>query len=468
MKKILSIIIAIVFLMTVFIGTAFAGSGKKYNEKSNAKADLHYDKKDDKKDDDEDDDDDEEDADSKLEDMQEDLMRDVANLKKKYRDKNITVFANGQEIITESPIIKNGRLLLPIKAITKGLKASYTYDDKTGVIVITKGDIKVTLQTGNNVAVVNNTKLNLEYRVEFQRKNGEIIPLGLLTNLLKGKVVYNKVYDNGKVKDGVVSINDNTTGSALEQFNYAGVWSYGSQEGAHGRDNHWSSTTGSSLQVKFIGTKIKLYGAKAPNHGIAHISINGATAAIADYYSDIRRDNTLIYESPNLDTNKEHVLTVIVTGLKNTSSSGITITADRVEVTRADTSNLALNKTVAASSILFDGTTSHAAIKAVDGTADTRWSSVFTDQEWISVDLGSLMDVAKVKLKWETAFGRSYVIQLSADGTNWSNAASVTNGDGGVDEIAFTSAKARYVRMLGVQRATAYGYSLYEFEVYSK
>jgi len=43
-----------------------------------------------------------------------------------------------------------------------------------------------------------------------------------------------------------------------------------------------------------------------------------------------------------------------------------------------------------------------------------------------------------------------------------------TAGDGGVDDITLGSAASgRYVRMLGVARGTQYGYSLWEFEVYS-
>ena len=40
-----------------------------------------------------------------------------------------------------------------------------------------------------------------------------------------------------------------------------------------------------------------------------------------------------------------------------------------------------------------------------------------------------------------------------------------TNGDGGMDKIT-VGADARFVRMLGIQRATQWGYSLYEMQVY--
>jgi hexosaminidase len=56
-------------------------------------------------------------------------------------------------------------------------------------------------------------------------------------------------------------------------------------------------------------------------------------------------------------------------------------------------------------------------------------------------------------------------VQTSTDGTTWTTAASTTTGDGGVDDLT-VSATARYVRVQGTQRATSFGYSLWEFEVY--
>lgn len=486
MKRTISIIIAIIFMMTAGAGSVFASSKntncnkvtfnsfgefslnnlinlgkltnsknimvskadyqKQLNELKNKYKKVYKDKK-----------------------AQDQLLRDIAKLKAKYGDKTINVFVNGQEIVTDqSPVLKDGKVLLPVKAITNGIKASFKYDPKTKTIIIKKGDITVTLKVGSNVAIINNKKLNLESKVELDKKMGAMIPLGLLSKLLNGKCEFDKDSGTVDIEDGTVNINDNITGTGAEQFNYIGTWNSGAQAGAYGNDNHWSDVTGSSLQIKFNGTKIKLYGSKDPAHGIAYISIDGATASAIDYYSSVRADNTLIYESPVLEADKEHTLTVIVSGLKNTSSSGITITADRAEITRVSNTNLALNKTVTASSTYSSGTTTYAAINAVDGKADTRWSSEFNDNQWLTVDLGNVYDVARVNLNWEAAYAKSYAIQLSTDGTNWSTAAVITNGDGAKDEVLFTSAKARYVRMLGMQRATTYGYSLYEMEVYSR
>ncbi|MGA5164417.1 discoidin domain-containing protein [Streptomyces pseudogriseolus] len=103
---------------------------------------------------------------------------------------------------------------------------------------------------------------------------------------------------------------------------------------------------------------------------------------------------------------------------------------------------------------------------AVDGNlTGTRWASRWSDPQWFQVDLGQRSDLSRVVLTWEGAYGRSYRIQASDDGTDWRTLKTVTGGDGGTDELAVTGS-GRYVRMLGTERSGGYGYSLWEFQVY--
>jgi hypothetical protein len=54
---------------------------------------------------------------------------------------------------------------------------------------------------------------------------------------------------------------------------------------------------------------------------------------------------------------------------------------------------------------------------------------------------------------------------VSNDGSTWTSIYSTTTSDGGVDDLT-VSGSGRYVRMYGTARGTAYGYSLFEFEIY--
>ncbi|MFD0074339.1 discoidin domain-containing protein [Streptomyces sp. NPDC127166] len=102
---------------------------------------------------------------------------------------------------------------------------------------------------------------------------------------------------------------------------------------------------------------------------------------------------------------------------------------------------------------------------AVDGDPGTRWSSAFADPQWIQVDLGAPAALSRVDLRWETAYGKAYRIELSGDGTDWTTAYSTANGPGGNESLPVTGT-ARYVRVYGTTRATGWGYSLWEFQVY--
>ena len=126
------------------------------------------------------------------------------------------------------------------------------------------------------------------------------------------------------------------------------------------------------------------------------------------------------------------------------------------------TANLALNKTATASSTENAGTP---AADAVDGNTGTRWSSAFSDPQWLEVNLGSSQAICQVTLNWETAYAKAFQIQTSADGTNWTTIYSTTTGTGGTQTLNVTGT-GRYIRMYGTARATQYGYSLWEFSVY--
>jgi hypothetical protein len=84
---------------------------------------------------------------------------------------------------------------------------------------------------------------------------------------------------------------------------------------------------------------------------------------------------------------------------------------------------------------------------AVDGNAGTRWSSAFSDPQWITVDLGAATAINRVVLRWEAAFGRIYQVQVSANGTTWTTVRDVVNSDGGVDDHTALGATGRYVRI---------------------
>ncbi|WTF40166.1 discoidin domain-containing protein [Streptomyces cyaneofuscatus] len=137
-----------------------------------------------------------------------------------------------------------------------------------------------------------------------------------------------------------------------------------------------------------------------------------------------------------------------------------------VPATKAEAAPVLLSqgKPVTASSEENYGTPATA---AVDGNANTRWSSAASDPQWIRVDLGATTQLSQVVLDWETAYGKGYRVELSTNGSTWSTAYQTTTGDGGTDTLDI-SGEARYVRVYGTARGTGYGFSLWEFKVYGE
>ncbi|WP_419704428.1 discoidin domain-containing protein [Promicromonospora sp. NFX87] len=137
----------------------------------------------------------------------------------------------------------------------------------------------------------------------------------------------------------------------------------------------------------------------------------------------------------------------------------------RADLARADaaaacTTNAALGRPATASST--EGPFGPA--MAVDGDPGTRWSSAAADPQWIRVDLGSVQDLCRVELSWETAYGRDFRIEASDDGSTWRTLRTVTDGTGGSQGFDVAGA-GRYVRITGTERGTGYGYSLWELKV---
>ncbi|CAG0986163.1 hypothetical protein ARNL5_02855, partial [Anaerolineae bacterium] len=154
--------------------------------------------------------------------------------------------------------------------------------------------------------------------------------------------------------------------------------------------------------------------------------------------------------------------TVDPLGIMDECAEGNNVASALVEVVPVPPPNLALNKSVSVTSIEGAGLEGK---NAVDGNMGTRWSSAFSDPQTIIVDLGARAFIDDVTLYWEAAYGKDYSVRIADGGGPWVEVAHVTNGDGGIDRIP-VGMNGSKVMMLGLQRGTVYGYSLYELQVH--
>ena len=127
--------------------------------------------------------------------------------------------------------------------------------------------------------------------------------------------------------------------------------------------------------------------------------------------------------------------------------------------------NLAYGKKAVASSSTG---VSKSASMVTDGGAGSRWESAYSDPQWIYIDLGKEEKIEKVILKWEAACAKKYELQVSNDAQEWKTVYANKDGRGGTEQIELEPVTARYVELAGISRATQFGYSLFEFEIYGE
>jgi hypothetical protein len=107
------------------------------------------------------------------------------------------------------------------------------------------------------------------------------------------------------------------------------------------------------------------------------------------------------------------------------------------------------------------------ASNAIDASYNTRWSSKASDNQWLAIDLGASAKVDSVRLTWDSSYAKEYQLQAGTSMTGpWTTVYANTAGTGGVETIPALAATTRYLRVLGVKRATSYGFSLYNVDVY--
>jgi chitosanase len=153
--------------------------------------------------------------------------------------------------------------------------------------------------------------------------------------------------------------------------------------------------------------------------------------------------------------------TALVTGVVGVLGVPLIIS---VTANASDDVLLSKNRPVLVSSVK---SADYPAADAVDGDTVSRWASAGgAGTQWLRIDLGAAQNVDRVKLVWERAYAKAYQIQLSGDGTSWSDVYSTRSGNGGTDDLKRLTGSGHYLRVLATQRGSSYGYSLREAQVY--
>lgn len=97
----------------------------------------------------------------------------------------------------------------------------------------------------------------------------------------------------------------------------------------------------------------------------------------------------------------------------------------------------------------------------------SRWSSNTEGERWLSVDLGQEVVVDHVTVVWGKQYGKTYRIETSLDGTDWTVAADNVHATASEeDTTALDDAVARYVRVTITEANDTWATGVWELEVW--
>lgn len=102
---------------------------------------------------------------------------------------------------------------------------------------------------------------------------------------------------------------------------YGSNWSAGGGFAQSGGADKYTYTATAAASIRFNGTSIKLYGAKAFNSGQATIIIDGGSPVALDYYAASRVDGALVFEANNLSSSITHTLLITMKATHNAAAA---------------------------------------------------------------------------------------------------------------------------------------------------
>lgn len=122
--------------------------------------------------------------------------------KVKFDEFKAKVSVNGKEIKFDvPPVIKEGRTLIPVRAVMNGLGAKVEWDQATNTITITKGDITIQFILGESKVLVNGKEVSLDVPA-MEISDRTFVPIRFISEILGEKINYDE-------KTGDIEIEEN-------------------------------------------------------------------------------------------------------------------------------------------------------------------------------------------------------------------------------------------------------------------
>ncbi|OPZ94593.1 MAG: hypothetical protein BWY74_00450 [Firmicutes bacterium ADurb.Bin419] len=134
------------------------------------------------------------------------LIKKISDLNKKKNNLAIMVFVKGSEVEFDvPPVIKSGRTLIPVRAVSGALGAEVDWDSETNTITITKSvygeeDKVITINPDSDIVLVNGKEVKLDVPAQ-SINNRTMVPLRFIAVVLDKEVEYDS-------ETGTITIED--------------------------------------------------------------------------------------------------------------------------------------------------------------------------------------------------------------------------------------------------------------------
>ncbi|MGB9887369.1 MAG: copper amine oxidase N-terminal domain-containing protein [Moorellales bacterium] len=130
------------------------------------------------------------------------------------------VFLNGREFRfdpdDQPPVIKEGRVLIPVRALSRGLKAEVRWDPETKTVTVTRNDTTIVLVVDKLEVWVNGEKQELDVPA-LLLNNRVLVPLRFINQALRCRVQYDQDTGNITVEEPAEEANEQEQSTVEEE-----------------------------------------------------------------------------------------------------------------------------------------------------------------------------------------------------------------------------------------------------------
>lgn len=135
----------------------------------------------------------------------------LGKMYEKAGKKGINAFVNGVEPKFDvPPVVKEGRTLLPLRAISESLKAEVQWDATTKTVTIARDGVVIKLTLGENIATINGQEVTLDVPLT-DMKGRTLVPLRFISEAFGSNITWEPETKSVVILEEDAGVNETTT-----------------------------------------------------------------------------------------------------------------------------------------------------------------------------------------------------------------------------------------------------------------